>query len=216
MIQNIALIGKYYPDWKVYIYVAPDVDEGFIQQISMYSNVVIRRTSHYGAINMIHRFFAIDEAGVDIMMVRDADSRVHWKDRWAINQFIKNPHYVAHIIRDNKEHTANIMGGMWGLRKSSGIIVQNQYILYAQRPIQMLRVGYDQDFLGDVIYPLVVSRALVHYSNDRIKVGEKGDEFPFPYINDIYCGRVEESTFQDSPQPQVNFKPTRLYSFLSR
>lgn len=216
MIENIALIGKYYPDWKVYIYTAPDVEEWFVNQISMYSNVVIRRTGQIGPINMIHRFFAIDDSDVETMLVRDADSRVHWKDRWAINQFLKNPRYVAQIIRDNKEHTAQIMGGMWGLRKSAGLIIQNEYIRYIHNPPPINRHGHDQDFLGDCIYPKIVSKALVVYSNDRIRIGEKAIEFPFPYTNDIYCGRTEDSTFRDSPQPRTNFRVATLFPFLSR
>jgi len=216
MLQNIALVGKYYPEWKVYIYVAPDVDQDFLHQVAMYSNVVLRHTNHNGPINMIHRFFAIDEPGVDMMLVRDADSRVHWKDRWAINQFIKNPMYIAHTIRDNKEHTAFMMGGLWGLRKSAGLIMQNEYIKYVHRPAVENHHGHDQDFLSFAIYPKISSKTLVHYSNGRFLAGESAVEFPFPYTNDIYCGRIEDDTFQDSPQPGPDPKSIRLFPFLSR
>jgi hypothetical protein len=87
------------------------VDPEFLKQLTDYSNVVIRPTGKLGSINMFERFFAIDEPEVEIMMVRDADSHIHWKDRWAINQFLSNTQYNSHIIRDNKEHTSKMMGG---------------------------------------------------------------------------------------------------------
>jgi hypothetical protein len=169
----------------------------------MYSNVVLRPTGKLGAINMMERFFAIDEPDVDIMFVRDADSHVHWKDRWAINQFLRNNDYVAHIIRDNKEHTSKMMGGMWGIRKSAGIVIRDLYDLYASNPNDR-GYGLDQSFLTDYIYPYIWKKALVHYSNYRLIDGETGVQFPFEYINRVYCGRADFEPFVDFPQPEFS------------
>jgi hypothetical protein len=162
---------------------------------------------------MIHRFYAIDEPGVDIMMVRDADSRVHWKDRWAIREFVRQPQYIAHTIRDNVEHTARMMGGLWGLRKSAGIHVGNEYKSYKEDTSMGHRVAHDQNFLGDAIYPKVVSQMLVHYSNNRGRVGEHAVEFPFVWTNDVYCGRIEEEYYE---RPEPRQKPLTFINFLHR
>jgi hypothetical protein len=201
MLENIYLAGKYFPDWKVFVYVAPDVDESMIRHLEACSSVVLRHTGVTGASNMIHRFYAIDEPEVDIMMVRDADSRIHWKDRWAIRDFMSKPQFVAHTIRDNVEHTARMMGGLWGIRKSAGINIHNEYRNYKEDDSLGYRVAHDQNFLGDCIYPQVKSRLLVHFSNGRSMVGEHAVEFPFEWINDVYCGRIE-SQYVDRPQPK--------------
>ena len=117
MVENIQLINHHFPDWHIYIYAGADVPAEWNTTFRTYPNVVVIETGILGALNMIQRFFAIDVPGVDLMMVRDADSRVHWKDRWAIREFVRQPQFVAHTIRDNKNHTASIMGGLWGLRK---------------------------------------------------------------------------------------------------
>lgn len=202
MLENVYLVGRYFPDWKVYIYYAPDVAESMINHLAACSNVVLRATGVTGAINMIHRFYAIDEEGVDLMMVRDADSRIHWKDRWAIREFATQPRFVAHTIRDNIEHTADMMGGLWGIRKSSGLNLHAEYAAYKEDAERGHRNGHDQNFLSDVIYPKVVDRMLVHYSNNRRKIGEYAVEFPFEWSNDNYCGRIENE-FYDSQQPAV-------------
>jgi len=202
LLENIFLAGKYFPDWKVYVYYGPDVSDSIIAHLRACTSVELRETHVTGPINMIHRFYAIDEPQVDLMMVRDADSRIHWKDRWAIRQFAEQPQYVAHTIRDHIEHTADMMGGLWGLRKSSGLNMHAEYAAYKEDTERGHRHAHDQNFLSDVIYPKVISRILVHYSNGRIKLGEKAAfEFPFEWSNANYCGRIE-GDFYDSPQPR--------------
>lgn len=200
LLENIFLAGKYFPTWKVYVYYGPDVTEGMINHLSVCTSVVLRPTGLYGEPNMIQRFYAIDEPEVDLMMVRDADSRIHWKDRWAIRDFVGRPEFVAHTIRDNFEHTAAMMGGLWGIRKSAGFSMHEAYASYASYPDKGHRNGHDQNFLSDVIYPRVLPSLLVHYSNKRVRLGERATEFPFEWSNDIYCGRVELE-FLDRPEP---------------
>jgi hypothetical protein len=213
LLENIALAGHYFPTWKVFVYYGPDVDEEMLHHLRACTSVVLRATGVLGPANMIHRFYAIDEEGVDLMMVRDADSRIHWKDRWAIREFVRQPQFVAHTIRDNKEHTARMMGGLWGIRKSAGLNIHEQYASYKDDEAAGRRWGHDQNFLADVIYPQVVDRLLVHYSNGRLKIGETAVEFPFAWTNDIYCGRCE-LRFVDNPEPPPLSAP-RMLPFLN-
>ena len=212
LLENIFLAGKYFPDWKVYVYYGPDVTEKMINHLKVCSSVVLRETGEYGAINMIHRFYAIDEPDVQLMMVRDADSRIHWKDRWAIREFANHPEFVAHTIRDNIEHTADMMGGLWGIRKSSGLHLHTEYANYKEDTEKGHRNGHDQNFLSDVIYPKVVSRMLVHYSNNRRKLGEHAVEFPFDWTNDVYCGRVELEylEYMEPPRRVITMFPSPI------
>lgn len=200
MLQNVYLAGKHFPTWKVYVYYAPDVEESMVNHLAACSNIVLRPTGITGAKNMIHRFFAIDEPDVDIMIVRDADSRIHWKDRWAIREFVASP-LIAHTIRDHSDHIARMMGGLWGIKKSAGICIRDEYASYAEDTSFGPRYGHDQNFLGDVIYPKVLSRLLIHTSNTGMFKGEINIiMFPFAWSNDNYCGRIE-TDFTDFNQP---------------
>lgn len=202
LLENISIARIHFPGWKVYVYVGSDVEQTMLDKLNACDNTIVRYTNTTGPANMIRRFYAIDEPGVDLMMVRDADSRIHWKDRWAIRMFVERPQFIAHTIRDNIEHTADMMGGLWGLRKSSGLNLTHEYANYREATQKGHRHGHDQNFLSDVVYPKVVDRMLVHYSNGRRKIGENAVEFPFEWINDIYCGRIE-CDFYDTPQPVV-------------
>ncbi len=200
LLENVFLAGKHFPTWKVYVYYGADVDPAIIDHLSVCTSVVLRPTGLLGAANMIRRFFAIDEPDVDLMMVRDADSRIHWKDRWAIREFLAKPEFVAHTIRDHKEHTAYIMGGLWGLRKSAGIHMETEYANYHEDLTKGHRHAHDQNFLADVVYPKVVLKLLVHYSGGKRLEKEHCVPFPFDWSGDTHCGKVEDS-FVDNPQP---------------
>lgn len=191
MIENVELIDQHFPDWKVYVYYAPDVTEVMITKLQSYPNVVLRATGVVGPVNMIHRSFAIDEPEVEIMLVRDADSRVHWRDRWAIHDFLNHPEYLAHTIRDNAVHAIALMGGLWGMRKGLDINIQDEYEKYKKSLTSEPVYGDDQRFLQRVIYSKLVPKLMVHHSNNYVLPGEHVREFPFEWKEECYCGKVE-------------------------
>ncbi len=207
LLENIYLASTFFPEWKVYVYIGPDVSQEMLDTLHGCSNVYVRETGETGPINMIHRFFAIDEPDVDVMFVRDADSRIHWKDRWAIRQFIQHPNYLSHVIRDNKVHDVRMMGGLWGLRKTSGIHVQTEYAAFAKHPRDH-GAGYDQSFLAECIYPRIVNRLLVHHSYGLVYPMETGVEFPFAWTSEVFCGRPEFH-YIERPEPQQEIRAQR-------
>jgi len=199
MIQNIELIQKHFPGWKVYLYVSPDVDSEFLKTTEQYPNVVLKPTGKLGTINRLERLFAIDEPEVETMFVRDADSRVHWKDRWAINDFLSKPQFIGHVIRDHKEHGASILAGLWGIHKIPEVNIRDLFQSFLNNPIDLGfgKDGVDQSFLGLYLYNRIKSRLLVHYSNNMALNGEHVVQFPFPYTERFHCGKVEDSSFVD-------------------
>lgn len=189
LLDNLDIIGRYYPDWKVFVYVGADVTSEFLERLRDHPRVVLRETHEVGAVNMIHRFFAIDESDVEVMVVRDADSRVHWKDRWAIQAFLESP-YIAHTVRDNRVHGAVMMGGIWGMR-NCGLSIRELYDEFRTRSVTRVH-GYDQDFLTHCVHPRLHDHLLVIVGGEAPTYpGEHVLRFPFVWRNDIYCGRVE-------------------------
>ena len=93
-----------------------------------------------------------------------------------------------------------MMGGLWGIRKRAGLNLHTEYASYKEDVNLGHRVGHDQNFLSDVLYPKLVGRMLVHYSNGRRKLGETAVEFPFEWSNDTYCGRIELE-YLEYPEP---------------
>jgi hypothetical protein len=214
LLENIALVGHHFPTWKVYVYVAPDVSERMLSHLRVLSSVVLRPTGVEGAPNKTYRFFAIDEPDVDVMFVRDADSRIGWKDRWAIREFLSSAAQV-HVIRDNPMHVSPIPGGLWGMRKQPGLSLRALYDAYPKKDIED-RWKSDQNFLADVLYPKVYRSTLVHFGAGSYKLFEQVSFFPFHWDEESYCGRIWGATpYIDVPEPRrtirdvLNFLPTR-------
>lgn len=214
-LENLALIKTHYPGWVVYAYLGSDTDPIFRGYLLAESIVRIRDTGISGAKNMIHRFFAFDEPDVDVCFFRDADSRIHWKDRWAINNFLRS-RFACHIIRDHPDHNARIMGGLWGLRKGAFTSIREIYATWTPvnggygDPNDVEGYGVDQNFACLAVYPRIAEHALVHFSYYRFQNEVNVVQFPFQYTNDIYCGRVQHVPFVDSPAPILPFSLLKI------
>lgn len=200
MIENIQLIQRHFPEWFVFVYVGSDVPPEMVSMLQSAPRVVLRFTGKTGIENMIERFYAIDEPDVDLMVVRDADSRVHSRDRWAIHDFLASPQFVLHTIRDHKEHSASIMGGLWAIRKSSGIDMHAEYEAYKLNP-EDRGIALDQNFLSCRIYPKLRDRILVHLGRGTSTPRETIRGFPTPWTERLYCGQIERPGFVEGDRP---------------
>jgi hypothetical protein len=65
---------------------------------------------------MVYRFLPVTDPTYDVVCVRDADSRIHERDRWCIDHFLDSP-YSLYTIRDHPWHRYRIMGGLWGAKR---------------------------------------------------------------------------------------------------
>jgi hypothetical protein len=204
LLENMAMIQKYYPDWNTYVYIGNDVLPSFAERIGNAGGIV-RYTHDTGPINMIYRFLAIEEPGVELMVVRDADSRIHWKDRWAINEFVKSP-YLAHSIRDCLVHCIPLLGGTWALKRDAnvpiGLCFEHYKTAHSMMDETSKSIGKDQTFLNFYIWPRVRHSLLVHTSISFRSEGDTIVRFPFEWSNAIYVGRIEGPGYREPPMPQ--------------
>ena len=188
MHENIKIISGIFPDWKIIIYYEEETTD--IKPFERYSNVILRKGQYTGNQMMLDRFKPIDDQEVEIMLVRDADSRINERDEWCIREFMKSPK-LFHIIRDHPEHTSLIMGGLWGIKKGLfprylkvGLMVE---IYASERPNVH---GFDQRFLSNIIYPKVLNDSLIH---GCIKLNPIEKVIPIPITSEhMFCGQVIE------------------------
>jgi len=138
---------------------------------------------------MFWRFWAVDDEDVEIVLSRDCDSRISEREVSAINEWIRSEREF-HIIRDHPNHLTPIMGGMWGCRtkvfKEIGFKMKNISQLYHSQKTNSV-VGKDQDFLAEVVYPLVRKKSLEH-SEFGISYGELIYKLPKERINYEFVG----------------------------
>ena len=64
------------------------------------------------------RFLVEDDPDVDIYLVRDADSVINVKERWAVADWL-NSGKAFHVMRDNPQHSELMLAGMWGAHRGN-------------------------------------------------------------------------------------------------
>jgi hypothetical protein len=175
-IRNADLALELFPGWICRVYIAPTVPLAIVEDLKKRSNVeLIEMTEDVSWNGMFWRFYAAGDSTVDVMISRDCDSLLNTRDKAAVDEWLASDKDF-HIMRDNSAHTTMILGGMWGAR--NGIVGNIVGLINAySRKETNNRKNIDQEFLADIVYPLVIDRALVH---DPLRRYGHGKEFPIP------------------------------------
>jgi len=180
-IKNAESAKEFYPDFECWFYIHQEsVPTDTIEKLNSISNTkIIFKTGDLNTIKpMMWRFEAIDDPQVEIMMSRDTDTRILLREKLAVDEWL-NSNKLFHIMRDHPYHGSVILGGMFGTRKipemKSWIEVMNTFTQHSHR-------DYDQDFLRDYIYPIVVDNSLIHasfYRNENSSI-----KFPIEFCSE--------------------------------
>lgn len=207
-IQNASLAKIVYPGWVCRYYVGQSTPAHIIEQLSEYDNVeIIQMDTEGDWTGMFWRFTAASDENVEAVIMRDCDSRLWFREKTAVDEWLESDKNF-HIMRDNHQHSTPILGGMWGVR--GGLLKDMQQYINEYTKGDFWQV--DQNFLRDVIYPLVKDDAFVHdpFFEDK----------PFPYDRDekhfvgqcyAGCGRIldAEEYFQDYLRREYNAEKQR-------
>jgi hypothetical protein len=174
MICNVELAKIIYPDWICRIYYDDSVPELVIKTLKEYDNTELVLMSGDDVFPMIWRFLAIDDEDVEVMLCRDADSRLSYREKVCVDIFLSSDS-ILHSIRDNFNHT-NIMGGMWGIKKNNRVKIKNLITNDICK-----NYDCDQFFLRYKVVPLFLNSYLIHCSYYL-------NNFPIPKENDYFVG----------------------------
>jgi hypothetical protein len=195
-LQNASLARIVYPGWTCRFYIGRSTSNTIISLLECYDNVEVVTMQEDGDwTGMFWRFMAVADPEVDVCIVRDCDSRLWFRERQAVDEWLASDKDF-HIMRDNPQHGTEILGGMWGAR--SGLLNNMKELIESYVKGDYWQV--DQNFLRDVIYPLVFSNSFVH--------DEYFERKPFPgtrdprhFVGQAYagCGKIldQEHTFQE-------------------
>jgi hypothetical protein len=175
-VKNAQLAKQIYPGWLCRFYIGDDVPKEIIDDLmSLHTEII--NMGGTGWNGMFWRFFAADSD--DIVLSRDTDSRLNNREKEAVEEWLSSDKDF-HIMRDHPYHRTEILGGMWGVRNGLLFGIKDMIASYNTREYYN-KYQVDQNFLREVVYPIVKDKAMVH------------DEFfekkPFP------TQRVDKSDF---------------------
>lgn len=158
MYQNLALAKQIYPDWNVWIYFDRSVPYNTVKDFARHgARPISMVNSQCNWDGLFWRFLPASDSTVDVLIVRDADSRLTSREKVAVDEWIASDKGF-HTMRDHWQHNVPIMGGMWGCKKGH-LSRMKQYI---DAWSVKLEKGNDQVFLQQVIWNNVRHTALAH------------------------------------------------------
>jgi hypothetical protein len=186
LVENIPLIREYYPKCEIKVYASPEASKFVATECP---TVTLCTTQESGSRNMLYRFLPAVSSDYEFVCVRDADSRVHARDRWCIDTFLDSP-FSVYTIRDHAWHAYRMMGGLWGC-KGKIPLAMDVFDMYVKTGPE----GYTSDtsFLDAYVYPDIKDQFVVF---SYVSNGVLGDDtekvclIEYPVENDEFCGNV--------------------------
>jgi hypothetical protein len=176
-IRNAELAKIVYPEFECWFYIHKEsVPINIVNELSKIANVKI--IFKYGDINTLKprtwRYEAIDEPSVEVMLSRDTDTRIWDREVIAVREWL-NSDKIFHIMRDHPHHNFIVLAGMFGTKKINNLNWKENLNNY------IIKDGhfYDQDFLKEIVYPLVKDSCLIHASFHKYEINAKS--FPIPF-----------------------------------
>jgi|694.fasta_scaffold85149_2 hypothetical protein len=177
LIKNLDLAKQFFEGWTCRVHLSPNVPQNIVNFINSRDNSeIVLMGEDEGWNGMFWRFYPASDPTVDIMISRDCDSYLNIRDKAAVDEWIASKK-MFHIMRDHRSHSAKIMGGMWGAMQGAVPNMKSLIDNYSRKETNN-RKNIDQEFLKEVIYPLVKNNSLVHDFMDRF--GEGAKKFPIP------------------------------------
>lgn len=159
-VRNAELAKEIYSGWICRFYTGEDVEDHIKQQL-LDNDAEVVEMGGADWNGMFWRFFAASKLGEnDVMISRDTDSRLGWRERLAVDEWLEGDHNF-HIMRDHPFHKTEILGGMWGVRGTVLNDIKEMIADYDNGDYDN-KYQVDQNFLRDVVYPLVKENAKVH------------------------------------------------------
>ena len=171
-IVNAQIAPHVYTGWRCRFYCDDSVPEAVLDELRrLGSEVHIVRDPKLLPLKPLWRFLVSDDETVERFVCRDADSRLNTQEAVAVDDWIRSG-APFHVMRDHVYHMEVILAGMWG-----GVT----RVLPDIRALADVAMSYnrnkwnDQEFLRDVVWPLVRDHAKVHDSIFRFR---GADDFP--------------------------------------
>lgn len=192
MLCNVGQAKIIYPEWICRVYYDSTAPSNAIEELSTNENVeLVNMDGITEYFKMSWRFLAIDDDDVEIMICRDADSRLSWREKKCVDIFIESDK-LLHSIRDNGNHP-DIMGGMWGMKKNNRINIKNELEGFGFPPPDP-----DQIFLRTKVVNKFTDSYLIHCSTYL-------NSFPIPRENERFVGEWWDENNQGMPKNYIWF-----------
>lgn len=160
-IKNAILARQIYPGWITRFYCGQSVPKD--TRLALYQNDGLTEIIPLNVPGdwrmMLDRFQPINENGVECIISRDCDSRLSLREKEAVDEWLASDKSF-HTMHDHPHHSVPILGGMFGIKKGLFSEMGRHAAEWARSHESRWQV--DQDFLTEVVWPVVQNDTLNH------------------------------------------------------
>lgn len=197
-IINIDLAKEIYPEWTCRFYVDETVPLNVRERLIEKGAEVVLVTPEQAQLSgLFWRFFVMDDPTVNCFLVRDADSLVSYRERAAVDEWLKSRKWF-HCMHDYYSHTELILAGMWG--GFNGVFKQIEAHIrdYIATGKYLSKRVMDQHYLRYCIWPTLAQSALIHdsqqFEKDALSYPEPNQKKDFENFESFHVGLNEGSS----------------------
>jgi protein O-GlcNAc transferase len=155
-IKNCELMNSVYPGWVSRFYIGTSTPLEVVRKLENLGAQVVMMKEPGDWRGMFWRFEAASDPNVDVMLSRDCDSRVNFREAAAVNEWLLSDKQF-HIMRDHPWHGTPILGGMWGVKYPFLKNINELMSKYEKGDFWQV----DQNFLK-LLYPHIKEYCFVH------------------------------------------------------
>ena len=185
MLRNLKEAREVYPGYRMVVLVDETVTPEVLKEMESEGAIIYQLNLEIPVV--VHRFLSAIDPGVEVLLIRDADSSLGAREKAAVDEWLASGK-LLHVMRDHPHHSEKIMAGMRGClggafeklaSRLDGFQFSGKY-------------GEDQEFLAREIWENYSSDALLDDSHGSLS----GEVRAFPTKRDglRFVGeRVDES-----------------------
>jgi tetratricopeptide (TPR) repeat protein len=197
-----AVVARYlYPGWTPRFYTDRSTPQAFLDELARNGGrIVVVDDLPAGRFGLFWRFLVEDDPEVDIYVVRDADSVMTMKERWAVGDWLQSGK-AFHVMRDNPQHSELILAGLWGAHRGNlgGMREKILACVEAGRNVGNYR-NQDQHFLRTEIWPLARNHVKIHDDYFDFMSPTRFDR-AFALPRPMHVGQNDWVNFRWTPNP---------------
>lgn len=198
LLENAIIMPKIFPGWIMHVSYTQTANQKIINELSKIPWVELEMYNEPNhSKNTMLRFIPGMYPQNDVVIFRDADSRLLKRDYLAVMDWLNNSDKKVHLMRDHPANKSKIMAGLWGVRE--GIIAKPEIIQkffdYYKNP-EFKKWSVDQVYLKKYIYPLIENNTCIHASFNQFESWSKPFPKGCPPRNHGFCGQ----TFHSAPE----------------
>lgn len=182
-IRNAELAKKIYPNFKCRFYIDNNVPDSIVEELKNLDSEIIYETNYHDWRSMFWRFQAAYDTNIDVVLFRDTDSRLNYREKYAVDEWLSS-NKSFHIMRDHPYHGYHILGGMWGYRYNEKYDMKKLFCQFKPQD----HYGTDYIFFKEILFPII--------GDDKVTHDEFFEKYPFPttrnnreFVGEVYDER---------------------------